>query len=183
MVSSASSQEIRCHLPSPLSPTLFNGYCRRSGWVRISGTDRRDFFSGHSSLGKPLSISGAMSTTLPSSTPTLMLQCPQHRWQKVKYSWRGFIPGASDVALITPPGVKASWKGWNSASPDKPSVVSIFLPSASTASIRQEVTVLPFIITAQVPHFPTLQPSLVPPNFSSERRTSINVCQGSTANS
>ncbi len=32
MISRASSQDMRFHFPSPLSPTRFRGYFRRSGW-------------------------------------------------------------------------------------------------------------------------------------------------------
>ena len=48
IVSSASSQEIRSHLPSPRVPTLFCGYMRRSGWCSTSGIENRPFFTGQS---------------------------------------------------------------------------------------------------------------------------------------
>ena len=64
-----------------------------------------------------------------------------------------------------------------------PSTVVIFLPSASTPSIRHEHTSLPSRMTLQAPQSPEPQPSLLPVRPSSSRSTSSRVCCASQRNS
>src|SRR5580704_9485169 len=54
----------------------------------------------------------------------------------------------------------------------RPSIVTIFAPFACSAGIRQLFTSIPSIKTEQEPHSPSPQPSFVPVNPSSCRRTS-----------
>ena len=58
-------------------------------------------------------------------------------------------------------------------------IVSMFAPSASTPSTRQEVTIRPSMLTVQAPQFPSLQPSLVPVRPISSLRHSSKLCLGS----
>ena len=64
-----------------------------------------------------------------------------------------------------------------------PSIVSIFTPSASGASTRQEQTSRPSIMTLQAPQSPEPQPSLLPVRPRSSRSTSSRVWPGSQRNS
>src|SRR5713226_7042577 len=67
--------------------------------------------------------------------------------------------------------------------PARPSIVLIFLPCASTASIRHEQADRPSTITVQAPQSPVRQPSLLPVSSSSSRRTSSRLSRGSQRNS
>ncbi|OFZ72101.1 MAG: hypothetical protein A2W04_10705 [Betaproteobacteria bacterium RBG_16_64_9] len=74
-----------------------------------------------------------------------------------------------------------SCTGWGPCSVAMPSSVTMLAPSRSTASIRQEFTIRPFITTAHEPHSPTPQPSLVVVYLSRSLRISMRVVRGSTA--
>jgi hypothetical protein len=50
-----------------------------------------------------------------------------------------------------------------------PSTVSMTAPSASTARIMQELTLLPSMMMVHAPHSPAPQPSLVPVRPTSSR--------------
>ena len=58
--------------------------------------------------------------------------------------------------------------------------MNVSLPSASIARTRQEFTTFLFMMSAQLPHSPRLQPSLVFISFSLSRSVSSSVSQGST---
>ena len=53
-----------------------------------------------------------------------------------------------------------------------PSMVVISVPSACRMGMRQELIRSPLRMTAQAPHSPSPQPSFVPVNWRSSRRTS-----------
>ena len=76
---SASSQVICCHLPSPLFPSCFKGYFKRSGWLRYSREARPLMHSAHSLMalsGSPSTLTG-LSSTRCINTPQLSKQSPQ----------------------------------------------------------------------------------------------------------
>src|ERR1700751_3922940 len=64
-----------------------------------------------------------------------------------------------------------------------PSIVVMFLPSASTPSMRQEQTILPSTMIVHAPQSPDAQPSLLPVNPSTSRSVSSMVCCVSHRNS
>ena len=141
------------------------------------------FFTGHCSLDSPLSISGSMSITFPSSTIALMLQWPGQTWQKVNTSRRSLRPGRAWLACMAPCWgcMKDSMTGSNAASSVNPSMVMTRLPSQSAASTMQDGTILLSRETAHAPHSPMPQPSFVLANLNSSLSTSRRVWVGSTA--
>src|SRR5271168_1875198 len=64
-----------------------------------------------------------------------------------------------------------------------PSTVSMFLPAASTPSIRHEHTVRPSTSTLHAPQSPVRHPSLEPVSSSTSRRVSSRLWRGSHRNS
>ena len=98
------------------------------------------------------------------------------------------VPGAEAVPVCLARLAPSS--GWMKASinelnPDSPevsfSIVTMSLPSASTASSRQELTSLLSMETVHAPHSPMLHPSLVFASRKSSTSTSRSVRHGSTA--
>jgi len=107
----------------------------------------------------------------------------------VKVSVLVFVPAEDNVLVCLARLAPSS--GWMKASiielkPDSPAVsfsmVTTSLPSASTASTRQELTSLPSIETVQAPHSPMLHPSLVLDSLKFSTSASRSVRHGSTLN-
>lgn len=64
---------------------------------------------------------------------------------------------------------------------DKPSTVVICLPASRCAFCTHDLVALPSMMTVQVPHAPSLQPSLTDFRRKSFLKISINLRSGSTA--
>ena len=89
-------------------------------------------------------------------------------------------PGVQKPHCTAPSSMKACCRGWSLPCWDNPSIVVISLSSTSPTKTRQELIALPSRRTVQEPQFPVPQPSLVPVNLSSYRRTSRSMRSGST---
>src|SRR3984957_4990931 len=74
-------------------------------------------------------------------------------------------------------------KTWRTPLVASPSTVSIFLPCASTPSIRHESIARPSTITMHAPQPPVRHPSLEPVSSSTSRKVSSRLCRGSHRNS
>jgi imidazolonepropionase len=74
-----------------------------------------------------------------------------------------------------------SCSGSNSPFCSKPSIVIISLPWICEAKTKQELTAFLSIITVQVPHSPSPQPSFVPVKSNSSLKISNNLNLGSTS--
>src|SRR5208282_2292236 len=79
-----------------------------------------------------------------------------------------------------PHSKKAACSALNCGPSATPSIVVRFAPAACSAGMRQLLTNLPSIKTEQEPHSPSPQPSFVPVNPSSCRRTSNSLSMGKT---
>ncbi len=79
-----------------------------------------------------------------------------------------------------PHSKKEAWRAINCGPWAMPSMVVRFVPAACRAGMRQLFTNSPFIKTEQEPHSPSPQPSFVPVNPSSPRRTSSSLSMGKT---
>src|SRR5260370_28702228 len=74
-------------------------------------------------------------------------------------------------------------KVWSTPLVASPSTVAMFLPCASTPSIRHEHTARPSSITVQAPQSPVRHPSFEPVSSSTSRRVSRRLWRGSQRNS
>src|ERR1700686_1379679 len=79
-----------------------------------------------------------------------------------------------------PHSKKAACSALNCGPSARPSIVVRFVPAACRTGTRQLLINLPFIKTEQEPHSPSPQPSFVPVNPSSCRRTSNSLSMGKT---
>jgi hypothetical protein len=75
--------------------------------------------------------------------------------------------------------MKAACTGWSCSPLANPSIVVISLPSAVTASVRQETTRFPLTRTVHAPQDPRSQPFLVPVKCNLFRIASNKVTRGS----
>src|SRR5271156_3647682 len=74
-------------------------------------------------------------------------------------------------------------KTWSTPLVASPSTVEMFLPCASTPSIRHESTARPSTITVHAPQSPVRHPSFEPVSSSTSRKVSSRLWRGSHRNS